>query len=842
MEGDRRAGERENRAMKEPGETRRVIWLVRLLTAVGLATIIVLIGLVGHQIKAIHTERDKLRRDQATLEEMSREILRRSSEARSEIIAILDDSVRSEKSGAAASLAEMVRSMIGSSHNPFGPAALKELDTLTERLASIERRALVWRMGYDPIWRDVQQQLSMVEVRDLVTSVRGAVETLEGGQQLREAIQFRLWKAASGEEAARLARNILVEQEKKQSRDTGDVQRELAEVESLILQLNGEEQDDNLPNLKDNELTPAIQRLRHDIEQLVEAQPDNVATTAAIERLTEMLFGRGYTMDEVHQTILIGAGGLYALRRNILALRRERANLDAERSTVSHEIDVVVAAFIQAARAQADLLTGQVEQNLDSSWRRMMITGLFCSSLFVLLAWFISRGIQGQFSLIEAANSEAESGRQKSFLLMQNLDKLQRDNALVLNAIGEGIHWINLAGQIIFENPASTRMLGWEFSEIKGRPAHATIHHTRADGGGYPQAECPIYVTLRTGMSQRVANEVFWRKDGTSFPVEYMTAPIRDENDKIVGAAVVFSDITERKGAETELAKLHQKLIETSRRAGMAEVATGVLHNVGNVLNSVNVSATLVSDYVSRSKSANVAKLAALFEEHRADLSSFLTLDPRGQMIPEYLWTLKDLLADERTKVTTEIEYLRKNVEHIKDIIAMQQSYAKSSGFTEKVLLSELVEDALRMNAASLAQKDVELVRDFQIHPIINSDRHKIVQILVNLVRNAKFACDEANRLGKQITIRITGDVRSVRVSVIDNGVGISVKSLARIFEHGFTTRKNGHGFGLHSGAIAAKELGGSITVQSAGPDCGATFILELPYKSDTAAHEDSIH
>ena len=113
------------------------------------------------------------------------------------------------------------------------------------------------------------------------------------------------------------------------------------------------------------------------------------------------------------------------------------------------------------------------------------------------------------------------------------------------------------------------------------------------------------------------------------------------------------------------------------------------------------------------------------------------------------------------------------------------------------------------------------------------------MQILVNLVRNAKHACDESGRTDKKITVRITSDDRGIKIAVIDNGVGIPAENLTRVFNHGFTTRKTGHGFGLHSGALAARALGGSLNVQSDGAGRGATFILELLHKPTTSAHEN---
>ena len=149
---------------------------------------------------------------------------------------------------------------------------------------------------------------------------------------------------------------------------------------------------------------------------------------------------------------------------------------------------------------------------------------------------------------------------------------------------------------------------------------------------------------------------------------------------------------------------------------------------------------------------------------------------------------------------------------------------------TEKVNPADLVENAVRMNAGALARHGVELVHEYEPNlPEITVDKHKVLQILVNLISNAKYACDDSRRDDRRLTVRVTNGDHRVRIAIVDNGIGILPENLTRIFNHGFTTRKEGHGFGLHSGALAAKELGGSLTVHSDGPGQGATFMLELP-------------
>jgi signal transduction histidine kinase len=298
-------------------------------------------------------------------------------------------------------------------------------------------------------------------------------------------------------------------------------------------------------------------------------------------------------------------------------------------------------------------------------------------------------------------------------------------------------------------------------------------------------------------------------------------------------------DNLEKRVAERtqELESIHKQLVDASRLGGMAEVATNVLHNVGNVLNSVNISTGLIVESVKQSRASDLARVVRLLQEHAHDLGAFLTEDSRGKHVPAHLAQLSEhLLADQQT-VVSELSSLRQNVEHIKEIVAMQQKYAMVGGVKEMINVLDLVEDSVRMNEGNLSRHGVEVIREFAPVPPMNIEKHKILQILVNLVRNAKYACDESKRMEKRLTVRVVNGQGRVKISVIDNGVGIPAENLTRIFNHGFTTRKDGHGFGLHSGALAAKEMGGSLTVHSDGPGQGAAFTLELPCPNREDSH-----
>jgi PAS domain S-box-containing protein len=302
-----------------------------------------------------------------------------------------------------------------------------------------------------------------------------------------------------------------------------------------------------------------------------------------------------------------------------------------------------------------------------------------------------------------------------------------------------------------------------------------------------------------------------------------------------LGAVVVARDITERRLAEQELEEVHKQLLVASRQAGMAEVATNVLHNVGNVLNSVNVSASLVAERIKKSKCAGVARVAGLLAT-QTDLAAFMS-GAQGRHLPAYLQELADELHAERDASMAELSALRANVEHIKEIVAMQQGYARRGGITDTLDVRLLVEDSLRMNEGAFSRHGVTIVRDFAEVPLIQVEKHKVLQILVNVIRNAKYACAEMRGGEKRVTVRVRATPSSIEVAVIDTGIGIPAENLERIFNHGFTTRSEGHGFGLHSSALAAREIGGSLYASSAGAGRGATFTLTLP-----RTHAESRH
>lgn len=301
---------------------------------------------------------------------------------------------------------------------------------------------------------------------------------------------------------------------------------------------------------------------------------------------------------------------------------------------------------------------------------------------------------------------------------------------------------------------------------------------------------------------------------------------IETQRQELVGFNLELEQrVKERTG---ELERVHRQLVDASRQAGKAEVATGVLHNVGNVLNSVNVSSSVIADTIRKLRIANLGKVADLLDEHQPDLAEFMTTDSRAAMLPSFLRQLASHFTAEQETAVKEIELLQRNVDHIKEIVNAQQAHASTAGFVESLDLCELLETTLRMNADSFRRHKITIVRKFQKIPPIPADKHKVMQILVNLLSNARQAMEDSPEKVLTLEVQATAQ-QTVRITIRDTGCGVPAESLTRIFSHGFTTKAEGHGFGLHSSSLAAREMKGALTVQSAGPGNGASFSLELP-------------
>ena len=338
---------------------------------------------------------------------------------------------------------------------------------------------------------------------------------------------------------------------------------------------------------------------------------------------------------------------------------------------------------------------------------------------------------------------------------------------------------------------------------------------------------------IETGMPKEGILEREVRLDGSIRWVLTSKMPLRNDDNDIVGTFGISRDITAQKEAEFALEESNRKLIDASRRAGMAEIAINVLHNIGNVLNSLNVSSTTSIKLTESLKHEQIAKVADLLEKN-GDNPGFLKDDERGKQVVPYLRKLSAQMAQSQGLILEELKALTSHVDHIKHILKTQQNYAKPTEVLDHFELNEVIQDAIQINRDGLRRHQVELVTDIEANPVMESDKHRILQILVNLIRNAKYACDEGNRELKQITVvSRVNENKEAEVSIVDNGAGIAPENIEEIFKHGFTTREDGNGYGLHSSANLASEIGGKIVAESEGQYHGATFTLTIPLKRD---------
>src|SRR3984893_9779494 len=388
--------------MKSTGRGPGIFWMVRLLGALGFVMVAVMIGQSGLQLQSIRSSRLRLQEQQEHLNLPARGILQRAAEARREIQQALDANMPfADQAGAGTSLAMSARQLSNSTDDPSTLLALNRVTRVANQMAGLEKQELAWRTEFDMDLQNLTEQ--RIQVRAYVSALGNEAELEEGRRRLQEAIQFKRWQSAQGEEASHQAL-ILAEQARKESHGLGEFKADLADLARIIELLNGELHIDSLAQLKDNELRPALDRITYQLQLL--------------EDLKTALFGKGFTEDKEHQRITVVSGGLYTLWRNTLLLRTEQEELKDDLGLISHDVDAALADFEKSSQIRSLALAMQMEQNLTANWHQLLVFGLGCLVLFWVLAWLISRAIRDRVHAIELAKSEAESGRQVAHLLM----------------------------------------------------------------------------------------------------------------------------------------------------------------------------------------------------------------------------------------------------------------------------------------------------------------------------------------------------------------------------------------------------------------------------------------
>ncbi len=432
-------------------------------------------------------------------------------------------------------------------------------------------------------------------------------------------------------------------------------------------------------------------------------------------------------------------------------------------------------------------------------------------------------------ALVTASTLKDETGKSLNTLMIAKditEEKKAEEELIRINQAVEGssdaIGISNSNKNHFYQNKSFTKMFGYEKDEF-----NSGLHPTDL----YADEQ------VKNEILDSVLNNMLWsgeieivQKNGHLLPVLLRAEVIKDNEGQTIGFVGIYTDITKRKKAEAELAAAQKELVEKAHQAGMADIATGTLHNVGNILNSVKTSGQIILEVLGVSSIDGLKKANDMLRENMDHLDEFIIKDPMGKKLMQYYLKLEDEFTSEHSTTKKHVTRLNNKVNAIAEVIAAQQSYAGAGGLSEKHSLSEIVEDALTMQFGTTGRYDINIIKDFHSIPNIFLQRTKLIHILINLIKNSTESILESGADEKTLTFSIYSDGEGIFLKMSDTGFGIEKGNLEKIFSHGFTTKKTGHGFGLHSSANYMKEMGGRMWAESEGEGKGATFILRFPH------------
>jgi len=377
--------------------------------------------------------------------------------------------------------------------------------------------------------------------------------------------------------------------------------------------------------------------------------------------------------------------------------------------------------------------------------------------------------------------------------LERSRKRLERQHNLILDSVGDGIYGVDLEGRATFFNKAAEEITGWRAADLIGANQHEKLHHTRPDGSPHPPEACPVYRTFRDGKARYVKEDLFWRKDGTSFPVEYSSTPLRDEKGRIMGSVVVFRDISDRKRAEEEARRYRAELAHVARLSTMGEMASSMAHELNQPLTAIATNAD----------------------------ACIRLLESRPEARDRIIDALEAIGAQAR-RAGAIIQQLR-------------QFVRKEEPETTKVNLNQLIDEVLMLVQPELDRAGIIVERHFAPDLAqVRAQRIQIDQVILNLILNAIEAMEEAGSKNRKIILRTANaGNNAVVVCVEDTGPGLAPEIEDTVFDPFVTSKPQGMGLGLSISRGIITAHGGNLYHDDGAE--GARFRFTLPVDKEAS-------
>lgn len=416
--------------------------------------------------------------------------------------------------------------------------------------------------------------------------------------------------------------------------------------------------------------------------------------------------------------------------------------------------------------------------------------------------------------VLDSARRSIEDIQESYISLMATKSEM---NAILDNA-PNAIISLSPDGKILSSNAASEQVLECTREELAGINISEIISEKNA--------ELFFSIMSDDGLNNKIEVDIKL-KNGEIRPVEL--SGCRYNHNKRIQLICIIRDLTEIREQEKRTAEIQKEYREVSRHAGKAEVATEILHNVGNILNSVNVTISLICSRLKKMPVDKFSQAANMLEEYK-DIIAKESSSGKGALVVDYIKKFSDKLSNTKTDQLNDFVMLADRIDHIKAIVKTQQEHAKLVSVIEDVDVNALLDDLLELNKVTFSNNDIRVIKNYGLIKPVVTDRHKLMSVLVNVINNARDALKGSPNM-RTLNIDTVENEYNITIKITDNGVGISSDNLMKIFNHGFTTKDAGHGFGLHSCANTIKELGGELELNSDGNNCGCEVLLQLPVK-----------